>query len=194
MKVGLYFGSYNPIHIGHQIIANAMVEHTSLDEVWFVVSPQNPFKQNQVLLEDYLRVELVQKAIEGNPHLKVCDIEMQLPKPSYTIVTLTRLRELYPHIEFSLVLGSDNMDDFMRWKQADEILDNFHIYVYPRPNHLDSPVLQHHSVTLVKDLPHLEISSTYIREQISQGKSVQYLLSQPVYEIISNRKLYSGNF
>ena len=125
MKVGLYFGSYNPIHIGHQIIANAMVEHTPLDEVWFVVSPQNPFKQNQVLLEDYLRVELVQKAIEGNPHLKVCDIEMQLPKPSYTIVTLTRLRELYPHIEFSLVLGSDNMDGLMRWKQADEILDKW---------------------------------------------------------------------
>ncbi len=190
MRVGLYFGSFNPIHVGHLIIANAMLERTSLDEVWFVVSPQNPFKEKDSLLDDQQRLHMVQLAVEDNEGLRACDIEMHLPTPSYTVVTLAKLQEQYPDMEFSLIMGSDNMDNFHKWRNADYILAHYHIYVYPRPNHLESPTLKHPSVTLMEGFPLMEISSSYIRDEISQGHSVQYLLTPPVWQYLTDRHFY----
>jgi len=190
MKVGLYFGSYNPLHTGHLIIANSMLQCCSLDEVWLVVSPQNPFKEKEELLEDQCRLSLVKKALADNPRIKACDIEMNLPLPSYTYNTLQKLAEFYPQHEFSLIMGSDNVDRLDRWRNAEEILSGYDIYVYPRPEHLDAPLLQHHHVHLIEDLPHLEISSTYIRKQISNGLSVRYLVPDAVWEEIEERDYY----
>ncbi len=176
--VGLYFGSFNPIHVGHLIIANAMLAH--VDEVWFVVSPQNPFKQRDSLLEDKHRLAMVQAAVEDNPRLQACDIELQLPTPSYTVVTLKALVERYPDCDFGLIMGSDNLERFDHWRDYPYILEHHRLYVYPRP---DYPALQwenHVAVTWLRDCPLMEISSTYIRQQIAQGCSVQYLLTDSV--------------
>ncbi|MDO4217934.1 MAG: nicotinate (nicotinamide) nucleotide adenylyltransferase [Bacteroidales bacterium] len=187
--VGLYFGSFNPIHVGHLIIANAMLENSDLDEVWFVVSPQNPFKEQKELLADYHRMAMVRRAIDDNYRLKACDVEMHLPIPSYTVVTLAQLGELYPNYRFCLLMGSDNLDHFDRWRNYQYILDNYQIKVYPRPGHLDSPFLQHPNVTLVQ-CPLMEISSSYIRKQIALGHSVQYLLSDPVWNYLTEMHFY----
>ena len=176
---GLYFGSFNPIHIGHLIIAQAMLEH--VDEVWFVVSPQNPFKAQQSLMPEEERLRLVQLAVADNPRLKACDIELRLPRPSYTCVTLERLKQEYPEREFALIMGSDNVEGLPRWREAESIIENHRIYVYPRPGHLEAPLLQHPHITLLESLPHMEISSTYIRQQLAQGHSVRYLLPEPVH-------------
>lgn len=190
MKVGLYFGSYNPLHIGHLIIADAMLQHCPLDEIWLVVSPQNPFKERDGLLEDRLRLSLVEKAVEGNPRIRVCDIELTLPLPSYTYNTLQKLSEKYPQHEFCLIMGSDNVDRLDRWRNATEILEHYDIYVYPRPNHLDAPLLQHSHVHLIPNLPHMEISSTYIRQQISEGRSVRYLVPDAARKEIEDKGYY----
>lgn len=188
-KIGLFFGSFNPIHIGHLVIANTMRQMTDLDEVWFVVSPQNPLKERQTLLADHHRLEMVRRAVDDNYKLRVCDAEMHLPIPSYTVLTLAHLGEQYRDKEFSLIMGSDNLDTFERWRNWEYILAHYHIYVYPRPGHTGGALAEHPNVTMVAT-PQMDISSSYIREQIRQGHDVRYLLSEPVYQYLTEMHFY----
>lgn len=188
-KIGLFFGSFNPVHVGHLIIANAMLNHSDLDEVWFVVSPQNPLKERQSLLADRQRLQMVRLAIDENPRLRASDVEFHLPIPSYTSLTLAHLAERYPDKEFCLIMGSDNLATFTRWRNWESILENYHLYVYPRPGTHDSPMAKHPHVTQV-EVPMIDISSTYIREQIKQGHDVRYLLTEPVYQYLTEMHFY----
>ena len=185
----LFFGSFNPIHIGHLIIANTMVQQEGVDEVWLVVSPQNPLKERATLLADHHRLQMVQRAIDDNYRLRVCDIEMHLPIPSYTVVTLADLGEKYPDREFCLVMGSDNLASFERWRNYQHILDNYRILVYPRPGSERCKLSSHPSVTMV-DVPMIDISSSYIRQQIAAGRDVRYLLPEPVYKYLTEMHFY----
>ena len=189
MKIGLFFGSFNPIHIGHLIIGNTMIQTTDLSEVWYVVSPQNPFKKNQSLLHEFDRLDMVTAAIHDNPQFRVSDIEFNLPKPSYTIDTLTYLSDKYPHHTFVLIIGEDNLTQFTNWKNHEQILANFSLYVYPRPTTIHSVLKEHANIRMV-DAPLLEISATYIRNLIKQQKSIRYLVSEKVEELILARKYY----
>ena len=191
MKIGLYFGSYNPIHIGHQIIANSMLAHTDMDEVWFVVSPQNPFKANQQLLDDQERVEMVRLAVEDNPRIKVCDIELSLPRPSYTYTTLCHLHKLHPNHEFRLIMGSDNLEHFDRWRNFEDIVAEHQVYVFPRPNHPLGRWENHPAIHWV-ECPQMEISSSYIRKEIAEGRSAQYLLAPKVWQQIIKKEFYKN--
>jgi len=189
MKVGLFFGSFNPIHMGHLIIANSVVETTDLHQVWFIVSPQNPFKKKNVLLHEFDRYDMVEKAIEDNPKFKAKDIEFHLPRPSYTIDTLTLLQEKNPEHEFVLIMGSDNLAGFEKWKNYDKILEYFSLYVYPRLNTKESS-LMHHSKVKHVDAPILNISATYIRNCISKHLSIRYLVPDNVESFIKEKKFY----
>lgn len=198
MKVGLYFGTYNPIHVGHLIIANYMAQYTELDQVWMVVTPQNPMKKNHNLLEDYHRLAMVRIALEDNPNLEVSDIEFKLPKPSYTINTLVALEEKYPKNEFSLIMGEDNLRTLHKWKNYDQILNNHDIYVYPRAlteeeqekiTRKQNTMLDHERVHLIK-APIMKISSSIIRKAVSEGKDVQYLLTSPVHKYLTEMNFY----
>ena len=189
MKIGLYFGSFNPVHIGHCIIASYMVQNTPLDRIWLVVSPQNPFKESASLLNEYHRLHLVKLAIENETRLKACDIEFHLPRPSYTIDTLTYLKEKNPEHEFSIIMGSDGLQNLHKWKNAAMLVKEHLLYVYKRPgfdivNTLNANIEIAHA-------PLLEISSTHIREMIKQGKSVRYLLPDKVREEIELYHYYS---
>lgn len=182
MNIGLYFGSFNPIHIGHLIIANHILNESKLQKIWFVVSPQNPFKKSESLINEYDRFHIVQKAIENDPRLKVSDIEFSLPKPSYTVHTLAYLKEKYPDHDFSIIMGSDSFQNLGKWKNAEVIIENYSIIVYRRPgfdvnNKLNARIQ-------VMDAPLLEISSTHIRELIQSGKSIKYLVPANVEEEI----------
>lgn len=188
-NVGLFFGSFNPIHVGHLIIANTMLANSDLDEVWFVVSPQNPLKERKTLLADYHRLELVRRAIHDNYSMRACDAEFRLPKPSYTVLTLAHLGEQYHDKKFSLIMGSDNLATFERWRNWEFIIENYKIYVYPRPGSENCPLASHRNVTLV-DVPMMDISSTYIRDQIQKGHDVRYLLSEPVYQYLTEMHFY----
>lgn len=188
-KAGLFFGSFNPIHIGHLIIANYMAEYTNLDEVWFVISPQNPFKQKSTLLENHHRLMLVKTAIDDNPKLKASNIEFNLPTPSYTADTLVHLYEKYPNRNFVLIMGSDNLVNFHKWKNYEEILKNHEIYVYPRPN-TPSTSFDNHSKIIKIDAPLIELSSSFIRQSISKGKNVKYMLPDSVYNYILEMHFY----
>jgi len=188
-KIGLFFGSFNPIHTGHLIIANSMAENTDLKKVWFVVSPQNPFKPSKALLHEFDRYDMVKAAIAGNYKLDVSDVEMHMPKPSYTIDTLTVLSEKHPNKRFVVILGQDNLENFEKWKNYQQILDFYGLYVYPRPGVTESPLLRHSRVKLVP-APLLDISATYIRDSIRTGKSVRYLLPESVEEMIRIRNFY----
>jgi nicotinate-nucleotide adenylyltransferase len=193
MKVGLYFGSFNPIHIGHLIIANHILNETNLQKIWFVLSPQNPFKHSATLLNEFDRLHLVQKAVEGDDRLKASDIEFSLPKPSYTSHTLAYLKEKHPAHEFSIIMGSDSFQNLGKWKNADAIIAHYPIMVYERPGFpIDNAV---GATIKVMKAPLLEISATHIREAVQQGKSIKYLVPESVEkEILSNRfykKLYS---
>lgn len=190
MKIGLFFGSFNPIHTGHLIIGNTMAETTDLAEVWYVVSPQNPFKKNQSLLHEFDRFDLVTAAIFDNPQLRASDIEFNLPKPSYTIDTLTYLGDKYPQHTFVLIIGEDNLNQFKNWKNYEQILEQYELYVYPRPVTTHSELRTHPKVRMV-EAPLLEISATYIRGLVKQGKSIRYLVSKEVEELIRSRKFYS---
>lgn len=190
-KIGLFFGSFNPVHVGHLIIANAMLGHSDLDEVWFVVSPQNPLKERQSLLADRQRLQMVRLAIDENPRLRASDVEFHLPIPSYTSLTLAHLAERYPDKEFCLIMGSDNLATFTRWRNWESILENYHLYAYPRPGSTDSPLAKHPHVTQV-NVPMIDISSTYIREQIRQGHDVRYLLTEPVYQYLTEMHFYES--
>ncbi len=188
-STGLFFGSFNPIHVGHLIIANAMLESGGLDEVWFVVSPQNPFKERRTLLADHHRLEMVRRAVDDNYRLRACDVEMHLPLPSYTSLTLARLAELHPNRQFCLIMGSDNLATFDRWRNAQFIIDNYRLLVYPRPGSADCPLASHPNVTVV-ETPMMDISSSYIRQQIGLGHDVRYLLTEPVYTYLQEMHFY----
>ena len=188
-RTALFFGSFNPIHVGHLVIANTMVQQEGVDELWFVVSPHNPLKERATLLADHHRLEMVRRAVDDNYRLKVCDIEMHLPIPSYTVVTLAALREKYAEREFSLIMGSDNLQTFERWRNYEYILENYKIYVYPRPGSERCALRSHPNVTMA-EVPMMDISSSYIRQQIAARRDVRYLLTEPVYEYLTEMHFY----
>jgi len=188
-KIGLYFGTYNPIHIGHLIIANHMVNYTDLDEVWFVVSPLNPFKKKKTLLDNYARLELVYRAIKDYDRLRVSDIEFGLPRPSYTINTLVYITEKYPNKDFSLIMGGDNLKSFHKWKNYELILQNHELYVYPRLLSARSSLDNHEKIHLV-DAPIMQISSSFIRNAIKDQRDVRAMLPENVWEYIDEMNYY----
>jgi nicotinate-nucleotide adenylyltransferase len=181
MKIGLFFGSFNPIHVGHLIIANYMIEFTDLDKIWFVVSPQNPFKLHDNLLPEKHRLNMVQLAIQNNPYFEVSDIEFTLAKPSFTIHTLEALNKNYPGSDFTLVMGSDNLADLHKWKGYEEIINNYRLFVYYR-NGFENQSLSVHPNVRVFEAPVLNISATFIRDVLQKRKSVKYLLTAEVEE------------
>lgn len=178
MKIGLYFGSFNPIHTGHCIIAHHMATHTDLHQVWLVVSPQNPFKPAAALLNEYHRLHLVMTAIEGVSCLKATDIEFHLPRPSYTIDTLTYLEEKFPQHEFAVIMGSDGLQNLHKWKNADKLVANHDFYVYPRPG-FDTSTKLPARIQVVK-APMLDISATEIRKLVREGKDIHFLVPDGV--------------
>lgn len=188
-KIGLFFGSFNPIHVGHMIIANVMAENTDLNKVWFVVSPQNPFKPGNGLLHEFDRYDMVKAAIAENYKLEVSDVEFHLPKPSYTIHTLAHLQEKHPSKNFRLIIGEDNLGNFTRWKNYEQILEQYGLYVYPRPNATNSDLKRHANVILV-EAPLLDISATYIRHCIKDNKSIRYLVPESVEQLIHLKQFY----
>jgi len=188
-KIGLYFGTFNPVHIGHLIIADQILCLSQLNEVWFVVSPQSPFKNKKNLLKANYRLAMVKIAIDENPNFKACDIEFSLPHPSYTVHTLDYLQEKYPEKEFSIILGSDNLISFDKWFNYEYILENFDIYIYPRPSSTDSPFYRYSSVKKI-DAPLIEISSSYIRNALKNKLSVNYLLHPKVMKYIDEMNFY----
>jgi len=205
MKVGLYFGTFNPIHIGHLIISNYMADYTDLDEVWLVVSPQNPLKKKKSLLEDYHRLAIVRVAIEDNDNLRESDIEFKMPRPSYTADTLAYLKEKHPKNEFHLIMGEDNLRTFHKWKNFEYILENHKLYVYPRVltvqeeqeiaqiGYLPSNDLQNHkNVIFCEDAPVMKVSSSFIRQAIKDNKDVRYLLTDTVYQYIDRMNFYKS--
>jgi nicotinate-nucleotide adenylyltransferase len=188
MKVGLYFGSFNPVHTGHLIIANHILNETNLEKIWFVVSPQNPFKANATLLNEYDRLHLLKIATEDDNRIKVSDIEFSLPRPSYTSITLAHLQEKYPDHSFSIIMGSDSFQNLHKWKNYESIIKNYSIYVYQRAgfeatNHINA------QLTIV-EAPLLQISATQIRELVKQGKSIRYMVPEKVREEIEKGSYY----
>ena len=190
--VGLFFGSFNPVHVGHMIIANHMVQYASLDEVWMIVSPQNPFKTKASLANDRERLHMINLAIGDNVSLKGSDIEFNLPIPSYTIDTLTVLREKYPHHDFSLIMGGDNVPTLPKWKNYEKLLEENNILVFARPGYDLGPLAEHDHIHIVEGTPLLDISASFIRQSIREGKSVQYLVPDAVFEYIDGSSLYRG--
>jgi nicotinate-nucleotide adenylyltransferase len=191
MKIGLYFGSFNPIHIGHLVIANYLAEHSDLDQVWFVVTPHNPFKKKNSLLDNYQRLEMVFRATKDYTKLKPCDIEFNLPQPNYTINTLVHLQEKYPGHDFALIMGEDNLKGFHKWKNFEVILENHQIYVYPRisEGRIETRFDKHPQIQFI-DAPIMELSSTYIRKAIKADKNVQPMLPQHVWEYLDEMNFY----
>ncbi len=191
MNIGLYFGSFNPVHVGHLIIANHILNETELEKVWFIISPQNPFKQSATLLNEYQRLHLVRLATEDDDRIKASDIEFNLPRPSYTVNTLAYLSEKYPEHTFSVIMGGDSFQNLDKWKNAEVIIKNYPIYVYNRPgvvteNHLGAKLV-------MLDAPQLELSATSIRKLIREGKSVRYLLPEKVLEEIEKGGYYKNS-
>lgn len=187
MKIGLFFGSFNPIHIGHLVIANVMQDRTDLDEVWFVVSPQNPFKKQSALLHEFDRLKMVELAIADHFYFRATDVEFRMPRPSYTVDTLAFLSDKYPQHQFKLIVGADNLTHFQKWKNHEVLLEQYGLYVYPRPGEKKLP--EHPNIRYV-EAPLMEISATYIRDSIRQGHSVRYLLPEAVEDYIRDKKLY----
>lgn len=188
-KIGLFFGSFNPVHIGHLAIASWFVEFTDIDKVWFVVSPQNPFKEKKSLLADHHRLAMVRIAVEDDSRFQVSDIEFKMPKPSYTIDTLTYLEEKYPDKTFVLITGSDQLPTFDKWKNPDRLLELYQLYVYARPGYQGSKYDDHPHVKIFKT-PLLEISSTFIRQSVKEKKDVRYLLPPKVWEYMREMHFY----
>jgi len=190
LKVGLYFGSYNPIHIGHLAIANYMVEFTGIDQLWFVVSPQSPHKKKNNLLDDYQRLEMVHRAVEGDDRLRASNIEFNLPKPSYTVDTLAYLKDQHPKYDFVILMGSDNLENFHRWKNFESIVENYGIIVYPRPGFDASKVQEHKNIVVAGEAPLMEISSSFIRRAIRDGKDVRHFLPPKTWEYLEEMNFY----
>lgn len=191
MKVGLYFGSFNPINIGHLVIGNYLAEHGDLDQIWFVVTPHNPFKKKDTLLDNYQRLEMVYLATKEYPKLKPCDIEFNLPQPNYTLNTLAYLQEKHPQHDFCLIMGEDNLKGFHKWKNYQVILENHDIYVYPRISEgpIETQFDNHQKIHRV-DAPIMELSSTYIRSAIKKGINVQPMLPQGVWKYLDDMNFY----
>ena len=190
MEIGLFFGSFNPVHVGHLIIAQSMVDEAGLDEVWFVVSPQNPLKSSKSLIHEFDRIDMVEAAIDDNDRFKASDIEFNMPRPSYTINTLVQLRESHAGNQFRLIIGEDNLRLFPKWRNSAAILREFGLLVYPRPG-ADSAGLRDHPNVRYIDAPLLDISATYIRQAVKLGKSIRYLVPNKTAEFIYDRKLYT---
>lgn len=190
-KVGLYFGTFNPIHVGHLIIANYMVENSDLDEIWMVVTPHNPFKKKSSLLENHHRLELVYRATEDYVKIKPSNIEFNLPQPNYTVHTLAHISDKYPKKTFCLIMGEDNLKSFHKWKNYEVILENHHIYVYPR---IAKGIVDHqfknHSKIHKVDAPIVQISSTLIRNSIKEGKNIEPMLTKEVWHYIDEMNFY----
>lgn len=191
MKVGLYFGTFNPIHVGHLTIANHLAEYSDLDKIWFVVTPHSPFKKKSSLLDNRQRYEMVYRATEDYTKLEPSDIEFNLPQPNYTINTLTYLKEKYPDYEFSLIMGEDNLKGFHKWKNYQLILDHHDIYVYPRISEgtVDTQFSTHSKIKKI-DAPIMELSSTFIRKSIKEGKNVRPMLPEHVWEYLDEMNFY----
>ncbi|MDQ7947605.1 MAG: nicotinate (nicotinamide) nucleotide adenylyltransferase [Pedobacter sp.] len=189
LKTGLFFGSFNPIHVGHLIIANYMATFTGLKEVWLVVSPHNPLKQKSGLANMYDRLEMARLATENAPQLKVSDIEFKLPQPSYTIDTLAYLHEKYPDRQFVLIMGADNLASLKKWKNYEILLDNYQIFVYPRPGAAITEWKDHPSIIFTQT-PEMEISSTFLRTAVKEGKNIQFFVPDAVLDFIDKKNLY----
>lgn len=189
-KIGLFFGSFNPVHIGHLVIAEYMVEYTDLQQIWFVVSPQNPLKPAKNLLPENKRIAMVRLAIEYDTRFKASSIEFGLPKPSFTINTLVHLKEKYPKKDFALIMGADNITTLHKWKNFEYLLDNYEIYVYHRKESVDIPDYAKRPAVHLTNAPVMEISSTFIREAIKEKKDIRYMLPQPVAEYIKEMHFY----
>jgi nicotinate-nucleotide adenylyltransferase len=204
MRIGLFFGTFNPIHIGHLVIANYFANLPELDQIWLVVTPQNPLKQKSTLLADHHRLALVQLAVENNDRLKACDIEFKMPQPNYTIDTLAYLKEKHPKHQFSLIIGEDNLRGFTKWKNYEIIRDTYPMFVYPRvltAQELEETGFENNHQSLVKqfpnahfcfDAPMMKISSTYIRQAIKNKQEVQYLLTEEVRKYVDEMNFYRG--
>ena len=191
-RIGLYFGTFNPIHIGHMVIANHMVEFSDLDEVWFVVTPQSPFKAKKSLLDNHHRYQMVLEATEEYPKLKPSKIEFDLPQPNYTINTLVHLTEKYTEgYRFCLIMGEDNLKGFHKWKNYEEILEEFHIYVYPRisEGNVENQFKDHPKIHRV-GAPIMEISSTFIRKEHKKGKNIKPMLPPAVWKYMDEMNFY----
>jgi nicotinate-nucleotide adenylyltransferase len=189
MQVGLFFGSFNPVHVGHLVLANYMLSYTSLDEVWLVVSPHNPLKNKAGLLNQNDRLHLVNLALDQHPKIKSSNIEFKLEQPSYTIHTLVHLKEKYPKHTFSLIMGQDNLQSFAKWKNYEEILKNYKIYVYPRPNCGESQFDSHKNVHITQ-APLMDISSTFIRNAIKEKIDVRFFMHPSVWNYIDEMNFY----
>jgi nicotinate-nucleotide adenylyltransferase len=203
MKIGLYFGTFNPIHVGHLVIANYMAEYTDLDQVWMVVTPQNPLKDKSTLLADFHRLALVKVAIDDNTKLRASDIEFNLPKPSYTMTTLTYIKEKHPNHSFALIMGEDNLRTFHKWFNHEVILEKHKIYVYPRVLTMQEELevvamsadlinnyKSHINVEFCEDAPVMKVSSSFIRQSINDGKDVRYLLTEPVRKYVDEMNFF----
>jgi len=186
---GLFFGSFNPIHVGHMVIANYMIEFGDLDELWFVVSPHNPLKEKKTLLKGFHRLEMVRLAVEEDDRFRESDIEFHMPRPSYTIDTLTYLSEKHPSREFRLVMGSDGLKTFHKWKHADQIIQKYHRLVYPRPGATRERLAEVTNATWM-DAPLMDISSSFIRCAIGQGKDVRYMVPPKAYRYMRDMHFY----
>jgi nicotinate-nucleotide adenylyltransferase len=189
MKIGLFFGSFNPIHIGHLILGNTMAEYGDVNQVWFVVSPQNPFKKSSGLLHEFDRLDMVRLAIADHPKFVASDIEFRLPKPSFTIDTLTYLQEKYPQHSFKIIIGEDNLTDFKKWKNYEKILEYFEVLVYRRKDAAVTDLHQHPKIHII-DAPMIDISATFIRNYIKEHKSIKYLVPLDVENFIKMKKFY----
>jgi nicotinate-nucleotide adenylyltransferase len=190
MKIGLFFGSFNPIHTGHLIIANYMATYTKLDQVWLVVSPQNPLKEKDSLVHTYDRLEMVRLAINDTENLRVSDVEFDLPQPSYTIDTLTHLKANYPEHDFSLIMGSDNLASLQKWKNYELLLRDYRFLVYPRRG-TELPDLASHPSVSITETPIMELSATFIRQAIKDKKSIRFFVPDSVIAFIESKNLYS---
>ena len=189
IRTGIFGGTFNPIHIGHLALANYLCEFGGIDELWFMVTPQNPFKRNETLLDDHIRLEMVETAVKDYPHFFASDFEFRLPKPSYTVETLNHLAQTYPERTFHLIVGADNWARIDRWKSPEEIIRNHHVLIYPRKGFPLCPETFPRHVRMV-DAPLIEVSSTFIRNAIREGKDVRYFLHPEVHRIIRKRNLY----
>ena len=190
-KIGLYFGTFNPIHSGHLTIANHLVEFSDLDEVWLVVTPHNPHKKKNSLLDDIHRLTMVRIAVEDYPKLKASNIEFDLPQPNYTVNTLAHLEDKYPEIDFCLIMGEDNLKSFHKWKNYEVILEQFEVYVYPRISEgkIETQFEDHPSIHKV-DAPIMELSSTFIRKAIKAGKNIRPMLPDTVWKYLDEMNFY----